>query len=268
MMIQDIIRKWYQRLEFPEQFDREFERYVNTIPLSPDISIDTYDLHCPDGRRNLLSFLYMCEAAEGEYRRLGIGEEILLDTLRDIVRWTETWSGIKGELCLFELEWLARILRSRLFKVGRLQFYLAPAREDIPSYGIRRGDQVVEIHIPPGGKLSPEAVEESMARGEQFLQTYFPDYEYRYYTCHSWLLDGKLREYLPENSNILRFADRFDRVQAVESDLLIRFLFRWDTCKENLAQQVCCTSFQRAIRDAVLRDETFHVTTGVIRKWQ
>ena len=265
-MVTSVIRKWYERLEFPLAFDRACEAALEQIPIDPGVSIETYDLQCPDGKRNLLSFLYMCEALEETYRELGIGQDILLDTLRDIVRWTENWSAVKGELCLFELEWLARIMRAKLFKVGRLQFYMAPARMDIPAYGIQTGDPVVELHIPRGGRLDPDAVDSSLEQGRAFLEAHFPDYAYPYMLCHSWLLDDKLRDYLPESSNIIRFGDRFHKVHAQSSNVLLRFLFRWDTCEENLPLQVCHTPFQRAIRDAVLRGETFHLTTGVIRK--
>ena len=261
-----IIRKWYERLRFPQVFRREFEDALGRITVPETTCIDTYDLSCTDGERNLLSFLYMCQAVEEKYRELGIGEDILLDTLQDIVRWTERWSEVKGHLCLYELEWLARHMRVRLFKVGRLQFYMAPAKEDIPACGISRGDNVVELHIHRGGKLTPQAVDDSLSRGKTFLQTYFPQYRYQYFTCHSWLLDETLRKYLPENSNILRFGDRFQRIYAVDSDILLRFLFRWDTCPDTLAGAVCETAFQHKIKTAVLQGEQFHAVLGVLAK--
>ena len=261
-----IIRKWYTSLCFPREFDREFEDAVTTVTVPEDTCIHTYDLECADGRKNLLSFLYMCQALEERYQKLGIGEAILMDTLRDIVRWTENWTLVKGHLCLFELTWLERIMDARLFKVGRLQFYMAPARLDVPEFGIRQGDPVVELHIPRGEKMTPEAVDASLAQGKAFLERYFPEYHYEYLTCISWLLDEKLKEYLPETSNIIRFGNRFHKVFSQESNFLLRFLFRWDTSEENLAQQVCNTQFQKTIRDAVLRGEVFHVTAGVLEK--
>lgn len=261
-----IIRKWYDILSFPNRFDREFEAALDTITVPEQTAIETYDLQCSDGRRNLLSFLYMCEALQEQYRIHGIGEDILMDTLRDIVRWTENWSLVKGQLCLFELEWLARIMRFKLFKVGRLQVCMAPARQDVPEFGILQGDPVVELHIPRGEKMRPGAVDESLKRGKCFLETYFPEYRYDYFTCISWLLDEKLKDYLPESSNILHFGNRFHRVYTEDNNFIIRFIFRWDTNEENLSGQICTTEFQRTIRDAVLRGETFHVTAGVMEK--
>ena len=99
----ETIIKWYRKLGFPSQFDEAFASLAENIDIPADICIETYDLDCEDGQKNLLSFLYMCEAVERQYARLGIGEDILLDTLQDIVRWTENWSLVKGTLCLYEL---------------------------------------------------------------------------------------------------------------------------------------------------------------------
>ena len=155
---------------------------------------------------------------------------------------------------------------ARLFKVGRLQFYMAPCRADVPSHGLRQGDNVVELHIPRGERLNPEAVAESIERGKAFVQTYFPDFTYDYFTCISWLLDENLRKYLPEDSNIIRFGNLFERVYSVESDILIRFLFRWDTTVETLPQMVCQTKLHEKIKEAVLRGDKFYVTAGVIAR--
>lgn len=260
-----VIEKWYRTLGFPQCYDREFHEALDTIPVSPDISIDTYDLNCPDGKKNLLSMLYLCEGVAEKYRELGIAEEILIATLQDIVRWTGHWSKVKGELFLGELPWLSRHMHVKLFKVGRLQFYMAPAEEEIPQFGIRKGDNVVELHIHHGGKLTPEAVQDSLRQGKEFLGRYFPDYTYTWFTCHSWLLDEKLKEYLPADSNIIRFGDLFTRVEQDDSNALLRFLFRWDTNEENLSTVECRTELHRKIKAAVLSGETFHEVLGVLK---
>lgn len=260
----EIIEKWYQKLNFPREFDDQFRHYLDTVPIRPGFTIEDYDLDCPDGRRNLLSFLYLCEGLEAQYREKGIGEEILLDTLRDIVIWTRNWTQVKGELCLFELAWLARILRMKLFTLGRLQFYMAPCRADLPTYGIHQGDPVMELHIPRGGKLDPEAVEDSFVRADAFFAKFYPEYSYPVYTCASWLLDAGLRAYLPEHSNILAFARRFDVVGAREEDAILRFVFQWDTDREKLPGLTCPTEFARVIKEAALGGAKFYVAMGVI----
>ena len=117
-----IIKKWYDRLGFPEKYNEEFIEALEKTEISHGITPDTYDRKSTDGKRNLLTFLYFAELLEEKYKKLGIPEDILIDTLRDIPRWTEIWSGVKGELYLGELDWLYHHMSLKIFKVGRLQY--------------------------------------------------------------------------------------------------------------------------------------------------
>ena len=266
--VKEIIRKWYTRLPFPKQYDRQFYDALEHIKISDAVNCNDYDLKCTDGKRNLLSFLFMCEAYERECTKMGIPQKVILDTLSDIAVWCTNWSNIKGELYLGELTWLVHHLRMRLFRLGRLQFCMGKAAHDIPKYAIQKGDRVMEVHIPQGEKLSMEACKESMQAAKEFFATYFPDYQYTVFTCHSWLLDETLRNYLPEGSGILRFGDLFDRVSADESTALLSYLFAFDTTPLNLKNRYPCSSFAAKIQKAVLAGEKFYETLGVIWKDQ
>lgn len=261
-----VIRNWYEKLCFPKIYDDAFYKALKELPVSDDISIDTYDLKCEDGRRNLLSFLYLCEALAQTYREKGIPEDILMATLEDIVSWTGKWSAVKGELFLGELHWLRRHMKAKIFRLGRLQFCMGDAEEDIPQEGIVKGDPVLEVHIPFGPKLTPEDAKASFALARKFFARYFPDYDYRCFTCHSWLLDEKLKAYLPAESNILRFAALFEAVHSDDSNALLRFIFRWDTNEENLSRAVANTAFAAKIQKAVMDGEQFHEVLGIVRK--
>lgn len=264
--VRPVIEKWYRALPFAKSYDNAFHEALDRIPISDAITLAGYDKTCTDGRRNLLSFLYLCEATAEKYRALGIPEDILLATLQDIPTWTVEWSNIKGELYLGELSWLTRHLDARLFRLGRLQFCMAEAEHDIPGYGIQKGDSVIEVHIPSGGKLDCEAALASLDMARAFFAHYFPDYSYTCFTCHSWLLDDTLKAYLPPESNIVRFGDLFDKVAEDDSYGLIRYLFRWDTTVENLPHAVCNSGFSQRIKSAVLGGVRFHETLGVIAK--
>ncbi len=77
---------------------------------------------------------------------------------------------------------------------------------------ISPGDSVVALHIPAKCDLSKEALDKSFDDARIFLKTYFPDYDYKAFTCHSWLLDPQLEDLLGDNSNIVRFGKRFQRI--------------------------------------------------------
>jgi len=262
--VNTIIEKWYKKLEFPEIYNTEFYAAMQKIKISDAITIEKYDKNHENGIRNLLSFLYFCEETARFYESKQIPEEILLDTLQDIVTWTIEWSNIKGRLYLGELAWLTRHISGKLFRIGRLQFCMAAAEEDIPGYGIKKGDNTIEIHIPKGGKLAFAEVTASIGKAKKFFSEYFPDFSYGCFTCHSWLLDDTLKGYLPQESNILRFGDMFEKVSSDDSNALIRYLFRWDTTELNLPYAVCNSSFSQKIKKAVTDGVQFREVLGIM----
>ena len=68
----------------------------------------------------------------------------------------------------------------------------------------------LSLHIPDFlGPMTPEACDRSIAQAREFFPQYFPEEEYRYAVCHSWLLDPGLKTFLRPDSNIIRFQDRF-----------------------------------------------------------
>ncbi len=262
----EIIEKWYGRLGFPSVYDSEFKKALSEISISDDITIDTYDCECTDGKRNLLSFLFFAEKLAEEYAELGLPEKVLLDTLYDVVIWTDTWSKVKGELYLGELKWLKCHYTKRLFRIGRLQYAMGKPLYDVEKYGIKKGDSIIEVHIPADGPIDPAECRKSVAMAKEFFAKYYPDFKYEYFSCHSWLLDNNLKEYLKEGSNILEFAKLFDVLYEEDSYALLRYIFKWDTDIENLKDAVCTSSFSERIKKAALRGAKFHESYGFFRR--
>jgi hypothetical protein len=117
----------------------------------------------------------------------GIDDSISWATLGDLGRHIDR-DGIDDP------RWLVHHFRGRLFQLGRLQFLRAP---------------VLEIHVPAGGPLLPEAVDDSFAEARAFFAAHFPDQNNRYGVMTSWMLDPQLADHLPPESNILAFQRRF-----------------------------------------------------------
>lgn len=264
--VEKIIEKWYKKLEFPKEYDSEFYKYLSSVKISDAITIDSYDLNCQDGTRNLLSYLYLCESTSKIYSELGISEEILVDTLKDIVTWTKTYSNIKNYLYLGEIGWLSRHLKGKIFKLGRLQFCLGTNHGESKEDNLFNGDNVIEIHIPEGEKLTIEESKKSLDMARAFFEKFFPSYKYEYFTCHSWLLDDTLKKYLNENSNILKFASMFKIIDKNESYNLIKYIFTWDTTVINLPYKLSASNFANNVKSAVLKGETFYEKLGIIKK--
>ncbi len=264
MDTKEVISYWYKKLNFPEKYDDEFYSVLNTINIPATLCIEDYHDE-NDGKETLLSFLYFCENLKKKYEEKGIPLEILYDTLADMVRWTNTWSDIKGELFMGETIWLKYHLNMILFKLGRLQFCFGKALCDIPPKNILKGDDMIEIHIPAEGSLSNELCLKSIEKAKSFFKKYYPEYEYKGFTCHSWLLDSTLKNFLTENSNIIKFQNMFDIVEKEKSDDTIKFVFNWDTTRENLKNINTSSEFSKKIKEYALNGNDFFVSYGLLK---
>ena len=137
--------------------------------------------------------------------------------MSDIKIWCEN-NRNKG---LKNYGWLSNHVRCELFRLGRLQFQLYPCKNRTLIYKklpFDYGESLVYVHIPQGEKLSAEECIRSFEMAEEFFKKYFPDYNYRYYFCESWLLYEGNKEFMKEDSNILKFASMFTHAYSVKID--------------------------------------------------
>ena len=261
------IRKWYEKLGFPKEFDEQFEDIIKTEQIRESWDINSYDIYGKNGRENLLMQLYFCEEVSRRYKEKGIDEQIFLATMKDIVVWTKLWSDAKGELWLEELFWLIHHVRLDIFRLGRLQFCMGHAECDCPQFGIKKDDPTLEVHIPgDGASLDEEECRRSFEKAKIFFEKHFPEFEYKAFTCHSWLLDPEMKKYLKPDSNIIKFGEMFTPVRTDESYAILKFIFKCDTTYENLERCEASNSFTKRIKEAVLNGEKFYEVYGVIEK--
>ena len=131
---------------------------------------------------------------------------------------------------------------------------------------LRKGDPVLETHIPSGGGLLPELVDDSIARSFAFFDAHVPGNGARALVCSSWILSPQLEECLPEKSNILSFQRRFRRFPVAphngsEGGLWFLFLKRPPYDPATLPRD---TSMRRAVAEWMERGETFCGGAGFI----
>lgn len=161
--------------------------------------------------------LAITEKTWEKYQKLGIGEDVFIDTMRDIPIWCENCKLKYGVNGLENVLWIANHLAANIFRLGRLQFQMVKvvlppfikfrARRRSP---VKFGDNAIYIHIPQGDKLTEEACDLSMEKAHDFFRQYFPKYKYEYFICESWLLYPENRNFMAPESNIICFADRFE----------------------------------------------------------
>ena len=261
-----IALKWYKKLNFPAEFDKEFNDVLDNFNREKLSCVDDFVMADYTAQEALVYYLYFCEEMEAKYKEHGISEEILLDTLSDILTWVYTYRKISGKLGLEECDWLKLHLSFKLFKLGRLQFCFDTFREDCPQIGKKTGENVIAVHIPENGKLIIEDCLYSIEHAKEFFSKYFPEFSYEYFTCNSWLLDKDLEEMLGENSNIVKFAKLFNILYQAESYAIIRYVFRWDATKEDLDKFEAKSTLARKIKEKLANGGKFNRGFGVIKK--
>lgn len=258
MSTKNVIRKWYQRLHFPQIYDELFEEL-----LAKYEPVDKAEF-TEDAGQNFLAALCQCEALEQEYIRLGIDEQVLDATLSDVVVWTNVWYELTGTLGLNQIGWLKYHFSGRLFQLGRLQYGFGQAKFDIPEKGIQKGMPVLDIHIPAGEALNVEACKASMAEAKLFFAKHFPQFEYEWFTCYSWLLDSTLEKLLDKDSNILAFQTLFEVVEAKPSNSMLRYVFNWNAVRDNLSEYEVKSKLAERVKAYVLNGGELYEAYGVI----
>lgn len=182
-----------------------------------------------------VQLLTACLPAIREYHNSrGVPEEISQATLADLGRNVRVHRKREGVGGLGVMWWLMLHFRGLIYQLGRLQFELHLAGDDIAdsmkAAGIdaSKDTHVLSIHIPDFmGPMDHEACNDSIRHALRFFPQHFPDWPVEHGICNSWLLDPQLKNVLKPESNIIRFQDRFtltdDSYDA--SDSVMQFVF-------------------------------------------
>ncbi|MFI5974467.1 acyltransferase domain-containing protein [Streptomyces sp. NPDC051452] len=165
-------------------------------------------------------FLAALPRTLAHHRERGIPAETSRHTLADLGRHIVVHRRWHGRFGVQSRRWLVRHFRGELYQLGRLQFERARMGRRTASVLAAAGLDAVPgslcltLHVPDfRGRLTPSACDRSLALAREFFALHFPEERPEAVLCHSWLLDPQLRAYLPEDSNIVRFQERFRTVR-------------------------------------------------------
>jgi GNAT-like C-terminal domain/N-acyltransferase N-terminal domain len=213
--------------------------------------------------------VYVYLAALADVRRFhsarGIPEDISWTTLADMGRNLARDRLLFGHGGLRTSGWLTLHFRGALYQLGRLQFNRTSVRAAHVADAFREGDHALGIHIPESGPLSPEAVDDSLARAQPFFARHFPETPTRLGLCTSWLLDPQLTDYLAPDSNVLRFQGRFKLIgDGPNGDAeILRFVFH--RIAPNIDELPQRTTLERAIVTHLRAGKHWRNRTGWLR---
>ncbi len=208
----------------------------------------------PGGMKRLCCMLRCALRIKARYDRLGISEEIYLDTMGAFSRFVREHRESYGRYGFDRGFWTTRQVSARLFRIGQLEYELTRLN----------GEPAVSLHIPTDADLRPEVLLPSIKEGLAVFFRLFPDYADKKVFCHSWLLSPMLRDFLPEGSNILRFQELFDitRDEVPSNDVK---LWVFKNPKLPVAEYPENTSLQRILKRFFLDGGQFLEGRGYLR---
>lgn len=203
-----------RKINMPDEVTRKLVALQNTLEEDPCLELLLQEEHWqqgidrlkevlgedPDGMKRLCSMLRCALRARSNYERLGIPEQIYVDTMAAFSRFVREHMVSYGRYGFDRLSWTTRQVSCKLFRIGQLEYELTALN----------GAPIVSLHIPTDTDLRPEILRPSLRDGLSEFYRLFPDLAGASVYCHSWLLSPLLKQFLPEDSNILRFQELFD----------------------------------------------------------
>ena len=208
----------------------------------------------PGGYKRLCCMLRCALMARAEYGRLGIPERIYTDTMAAFSRFVREHLESYGCYGFDRGFWTTRQVSCRLFRIGQLEYELSELN----------GEPIVSLHIPTDVDLRPEILRPSMRAGLAEFYRLFPSYQGKPVYCHSWLMAPMLRDFLPEDSNILRFQELFDvTADTVPGKDILLWVFKNPRLpREDYPEK---TSLQRKLKQFLLEGGQFLEGKGWLR---
>lgn len=123
---------------------------------------------------------------------------------------------------------------------------------------LSRGMEVIDMHVPNGGALTPEACRESFLHAVEFFARQSPHCRPVALACQSWIFAPCLREILPPESNLVRLSKSVHLYpMPAPANSGLYFVFGMDNrIPKTLGQNA--SSLQTAIFNHANRGGAFH----------
>lgn len=240
----------------PERFARDYHHYLTC----PD-----YEKFKPtqaDALSFYYAFIYLqaVPAMRESHRARQIPEAIIQRTARDMERWFHRYHEQHGMWGFDLINWSAVYAHKRLIALGRLGFEVTtfPPYCHVPQEAggeavLKAGDPVISVHIPAEDRLLPADCDQAFAQAREFFPRYFPEHDYKAFICVSWMMDRQLALYLPPESNLVHFLNRFQPapLDNPNDDSFWSFIFNIDKRPQNLADVPRDTKLRRIILEHI-----------------
>lgn len=204
------------------------------------------------GFRELTDHLNQACAYWDEYLRLGISEQIFIDTMACFSRFVGEHMVSFGCYGFDRSFWTVRQISGKLFRIGELEYELL----------VEEGRNLVSLHIPSDARLQLPLLRNSYLEAKSLIDRTFPDFANVPYVCGSWLLSPNLKDLLPSTSNILKFQQSFMLTGTFADQSFKEWVYkRTDIPDADLPEN---TTLQRSLKAFLLDGGIFHSGEGTL----
>lgn len=192
-------------------------------------------------------FLLCCAVdLDAVYKEKGYSVDMYLGVLTDLKCKTIECHDVYGMWGTFVFSWFQWFFTLKRFCLGRLQYEIIESPIDYKDK-LKKGEAVINCHIPSSGKLSPELVNESLKLAYGFFKC---DGEMLVH-CVTWMLFPEYKEagVFPEGTNLRYFYDLFDIVEALPRDLSANYWRVFGTTEADLSKLPRDTGLRKRLAD-------------------
>jgi hypothetical protein len=181
-----------------------------------------------EGLIPILAFLVSTSTVRAWHAARGLAPAQSWHVLADLGQQMRVHRAGTDRLGLHQLNWVSGNWAGRLVHLGRLQFDLSRRRVARLEQGAQRtgADEperwVIGTHIPATGPLDPAAVDASFDAAVAYFSENYADLDGdrppdaprfgHEFTCDSWLLSDQFAEITGPDSNLARFAARWEMI--------------------------------------------------------
>ena len=170
----------------------------------------------------ILFYLHLAPVLQEHYRQEHIPAAYFSGMMQGILCKLYECHKMYGVWGSFVAVWFLRFFNRSLYAIGRFEFCLmnSPADYEVCSRTIRKGQLLIDVHIPSRGRLSEKEMVASYAEAAEFFKKRLNGQKAVFH-CESWLLADYHDEFLREDCGIRLFAHRYLLVERTpdEGDL-------------------------------------------------
>lgn len=203
--------KLYQKLcDLRELY---FDRF-NCDEVTTGISEICEKLGCHKYSMDMLFLLFCTISLERIYAEKGYSKDFFIHNIKDLCYKVLECKKVHGFYGIMNMPWQEGLFNLDRFALGRLQYDHYKALFDYKDI-VKKGDDVIHIHIPSSGPLLPEDVEESFRMAYDFFGPTHGDK--LILMSNTWLLyPPMVKAVFPEGSNSRLFYERFDVIHETQ----------------------------------------------------